>query len=440
MSLCRSNRRGLLLLAFAVAAGWVFLPRPTLGHSKTVIRFWHGFTSKDGEAMLRLVREFNAANSDIEVEVQRIPWGTYYNKLFVAGLAGRAPDVFVAHTIMLARLERGGFIQPVDELLAGSRTDLAKDIDPQMWAAVAMNGQHLGIPLDVHPLGLFYNRKLLREAGLVDANGEAKPPTDWPGFLAAIQQLNRDFNGDGRNDQWGFMFEGTPFIAAYTFMLQEGGRILSPDGQVVLDTPENVAGLEKLRHLTVETKLVPKPGDETAWTSFLQGRVGLFLGGVFMIGGLERQSSIDYAVAPVPQFGAERRIWGDSHVLCLPRSDDQKRSAAAWRFICHLSDHGVDWARGGQVPARISQRESPEFRALPSQSVFAGSVGEVRYLPNVPTTAAIVRDVRFACEEVLRGAVLPREALKRAQAAVELTLARDRETAAAILRQEERPR
>jgi multiple sugar transport system substrate-binding protein len=124
-------------------------------------------------------------------------------------------------------------------------------------------------------------------------------------------------------------------------------------------------------------------------------------------------------------------------VLCLPRIADEQRAAAAWQIVRYLSDHGVAWARGGQVPARISQRQSPEFQALTAQAVFAGSVDAVRYVPNVPTTAAIVRDVRFACEEVLRGAALPEEALTKAQAAVEATLARDREMAAVIRAQGE---
>jgi ABC-type glycerol-3-phosphate transport system substrate-binding protein len=245
MILRRTSRVGLmLLLTLTVAAGLVFLARPNLGSSKLVIRFWHGFTSKDGEAMLQLVRAFNAANPEIEVQVQRIPWGTYYNKLFVAGLAGRAPEVFISHTTMLSRLERGRFLQPVDALVARSDAALAEDIDPHMWAAVAVEGRHLGVPLDVHPLGLFYNRTLLKEAGLVDAQGAPRPPTNWVEFIAALKKLNRDVNGDGRNDQWGFMFEGTPFITAYTFMLQACAGGFTAEHRGPEKTPAVDGGIE----------------------------------------------------------------------------------------------------------------------------------------------------------------------------------------------------
>lgn len=421
------------LVGLAGAHWWHSRPAASpASEPRTALRFWHGFTSKDGEMMLQLVRRFNREHPEIDVQVQRIPWGTYYNKLFVAGLADRAPDVFVSHTIMLSRLARGGFIQPIDDLLARAPFFEPSDINDRVWQAVTLDGRRQGLPLDVHPLGLYYNRALLRAAGIVDEKGEARPPRTWDEFVDAIRRLNRDEDGDGRIDRWGFVFEGTPFITLYTFMLQHGGRILTPDGRVVIDSPENLAALQKARSLTVEEKLVPPPGDETAWTSFLQGKVGLFLGGIFLLGGLERQASLDVAVAPVPQLGPDRAIWGDSHVLCLPKHLDERRRDAAWTFIAYLSNHSAEWARGGQVPVRNSQRATDAFRALPAQSVFAQGLPHVTYLPNVPVTAAILRDLRFACEQVVRGAATPEQALRRAQAEVEATLARDRAQAARL--------
>ncbi|MFY8052261.1 MAG: ABC transporter substrate-binding protein, partial [Armatimonadaceae bacterium] len=60
------------------------------GRKQTTVRFWNGFTGPDGRTMLGLVRKFNAENPDIHVVMQRMDWGTFYNKLFVAGLGGRA--------------------------------------------------------------------------------------------------------------------------------------------------------------------------------------------------------------------------------------------------------------------------------------------------------------------------------------------------------------
>lgn len=393
----------------------------------TTLRFWHGFTGKDGEMMLELVRRFNRENPDIEVAVQRMPWGTYYNKLFVAGLAGRAPEVFVSHSGALPRLQRAEFVRPIDDLAAGARPLPLADFDASALGAVRSDDRLYGVPLDVHPIGLLYNRTLFREAGIVDAHGEPAPPRDWDSFVDALRRLKRDTDNDGRIDQWGFAFEGSSFNILVTWMMQFEGRLLSEERDaVLLSSPENIAALTLARRLVVEEKLVPSPEEETSWASFLQGRVGMFFGGVFMLRSLETQTTIDYAAAPLPQFGPRRAVWGESHVLCLRRDLDPALTDASWRFITFLSDHSVTWARGGQIPVRASLRATPEFQALDVPRVFAGQLDHLRYVQKAPYTFELQREMRIAFDEILRGAATPAEALAKAQRNVEVVMARDR--------------
>src|SRR5689334_5995018 len=90
------------------------------------LRFWNGFTGPDGRTMLGIVREFNASHPGVHVVMQRMLWAQYYNKLFVAGSGGRAPEVFVTHRSALQRFVQAGFVRPADDLL-GTNSD---QIDP----------------------------------------------------------------------------------------------------------------------------------------------------------------------------------------------------------------------------------------------------------------------------------------------------------------------
>src|SRR5688572_7350013 len=90
------------------------------------LRFWNPFSGPDGRTMLRIVKQFQAENPDIRVTVQRMHFGTYYNKLFVAGIGGRAPDVFISHRWALPRFVSAGFARPADDLLGKS----ADQLDP----------------------------------------------------------------------------------------------------------------------------------------------------------------------------------------------------------------------------------------------------------------------------------------------------------------------
>jgi multiple sugar transport system substrate-binding protein len=169
---------------------------PVGGEGVITLRFWNGFTGPDGRTMLRIVQRFNRENPHVHVVMQRIDWATYYNKLFVARLGGRGPDVFVLHTDSVTRFVYAGFLRPCDDLIGDGGLD-ANDFDANVWQSVAFDGKHYAIPLDVHPLGMYYNRTLFKKAGIVDAAGNAKPPTNRQEFLDACQRITNHEKGSG---------------------------------------------------------------------------------------------------------------------------------------------------------------------------------------------------------------------------------------------------
>src|SRR5438270_14041245 len=127
-------------LAFIVVMTAIFASGCDRGEDRAIttrvdLRFWNGFTGPDGRTMLGIVKRFNEANSDVHVTMQRMEWGTYYNKLFVAGLGGRAPEVFVIQTDSLARFTGARFVRAMDDLTGDGELDAA-DFDENGWKAV----------------------------------------------------------------------------------------------------------------------------------------------------------------------------------------------------------------------------------------------------------------------------------------------------------------
>jgi multiple sugar transport system substrate-binding protein len=211
------------------------------GADVVTLRFWNGFTGPDGRTMLRLVQRFNRENPDVHVVMQRIAWDTYYNKLFVARLGGRGPDVFVLHTDSIPRFVYAGFLRPCDDLTSGDGALDPGDFDANVWRSVALGGKHYAIPLDVHPLGMYYNRTLFQEAGIVDAAGNAKPPKDRQEFLDACQRITNHEKG-----RWGFVFTWQR-TNVFTVIRQFGGSIFSDDYvHCTLTEPATIAGLSSV--------------------------------------------------------------------------------------------------------------------------------------------------------------------------------------------------
>ncbi len=419
------RRTALVLLLIATLSAFALTGCRT-GDSRVItIRYWNGFTGPDGTTMLRLVKRFNQENPDVNVLMQRMDWATYYNKLFVAGIGHRAPEVFVLQTLAMLRFSRAHFVRSLDDLVAGANGLNVRQIPPNIWSSVETDGKHYGLPLDIWTLGTYYNKRLFRQAGIVDAQGNPKPPTNREEFLAAAQKLTKR-GQNGAPDQWGFVvtnFESN----IYTLMRQFGGEFFTPDySRCILNNPQNVAALQFCVDLIRKYQVAPPPENFDAWIGFRQGRVGMAFEGIYMLADLQKQTDLDFGGAPVPQFGPHPAVWTGSHNLCLRADLKGRQLDAAWRFLKFLSDHSLDWAAVGQIPARTDLRDTARFQSMPVQAAFAKQIPIVNYLPRITFIFEFQTEFNNAIEKALRGSATPQQALATAETNINAVIARER--------------
>jgi multiple sugar transport system substrate-binding protein len=383
-----------------------------LAGGRIVLDFWNGFTGPDGKTMEKMVHRFTERNPDIDVRMQIIPWGTYYDKLTLSLAYGGAPDLFVVHAARLPEFASFGTLRPLGDLYSAARPPLtAAEFAPVPWRATFFRGRQLALPLDVHPIGLYYNTRLFKEAGIVRSDGTARPPRNWEEFLVDARKLTRDLDGDGRPDQWGFVFtnQRTNWL---TFAGQFGGGILTADGKTCgMDSPQSLAAVRRMHDLIYRYHVAPAPEGVDAWLAFRQGKVGMALEGIYMLASLEEQKGLSFAGAPVPQFGPQPAVWGGSHLLCQPARIAPERARAAWRLMRFLSDDSLLWAEGGQIPTRLSVLRSAQFAALPVQWQFARQLPYVQYEPLVPQLNSLYPFVDPAIEAVLLDLQTPEQAM-----------------------------
>jgi multiple sugar transport system substrate-binding protein len=392
---------------------------------RIVLNYWNGFTGPDGVTMQAMVRQFEAENPDIRVKLQIIPWGTYYDKLTLSLAYGGAPDVFIVQAARFPEFAAHRTLRPLQDLYAAAQPPLGeKDFAPVPWRESFYEGVQVALPLDTHPMGLYYNTKLFREAGIVDAQGNARPPATWDEFVADAQKLTKDTHGEGRPDQWGFVFtnQHTNWL---TFAHQFGADILTPDGKRgAMSSPGAIEATRHMTDLIYRYHVAPKPEGVDAWLAFRTGKAAMALEGIYMVASLEEQHNLQFAGAPVPQFGPQRGVWGGSHMLCQPVGISPERSRAAWRLMRYLSDHSLTWAKAGQVPARLDVTRSPQFQALTVQSQFARQLDYVIYDPQVPRANALNQFADPAIEAALLQLQTPEEAMRDADRRIDQLLKR----------------
>ncbi|HEY0866949.1 MAG TPA: extracellular solute-binding protein [Fimbriimonas sp.] len=383
------------------------LALPAIGKKKTELVFWNGFTGPDGRTMLGMIRRFNEQNPDLHVTMQRMDWATYYNKLMVASVDGRGPQLFIIHAATLPRMVRAGFVSSVDGMFEGPGALPREDFDEYVLEQVEFEKGLVGVPLDIHPQGMYVNLAMLREAGI------SKPPQTRDEFLRAIRAVNKDLDGDGQNDRWGFAltFWRNNF---QSLVPQFGGRYAAPDGRSDLDNPANVKAAEFMGSLTKQ-KLIPPPENGLGWVGFRQKKVAMVWDGVYMLGDLKRLGDFEYIGTPLPLIGEKPGTMADSHVLCIREGITAAEREGAERFTKFLSANSVEWAAAGQVPARKSVRADPEFQKMQVQSAFAEQIPAMMYPLRTPVLFEMTLEIDLAVEKVMRARASAAQALKAAR-------------------------
>ena len=103
----------------------------------------------------------------------------------------------------------------------------ASDFGPANWkAAQGPDGKQYAVPLDIHSIILYYNKDMLKKAGLLGEDGKPKGLDGADNFDAALAKLTangvyRPFGADRRRAGWRIF---------YTLLNQQDGQFLK-DGK-----------------------------------------------------------------------------------------------------------------------------------------------------------------------------------------------------------------
>jgi multiple sugar transport system substrate-binding protein len=377
-----------------------------VGEAEITLEFWNGFTGPDGEDIAKIIADFNEENEgEIAVRTQTMPWANFYDQYRTVVTSGEAPDIAVMHLDQIAGYARYELLTPLDELAADIGL-VKEDFIPEVWNAGEYEGQRYGIPLDVHPLTLFYNVDLLEEAGF------SEPPKTYDELveMSLTVQEKTDAHGIAMPVFW------PSNMIFYSSLHSHGGDSVSEDGLTPLyNSPEGVDALQKMVDLVYEHEVSPSDVQaDGEVTLFRQGKSAFHLNGIWMTAGFEDQDGLNFATAPVPQFGSEDAVWAGSHNFVLPKQQDAdpERQKAAMKFIQYVSENSLQWAKAGQVPATYSVLESDEFKELEHQ--YNASQQNFVFPPSTPFYGDAWGPTGPAVDEAMLGQLTPEEALERA--------------------------
>ena len=339
------------------------------------LSFWNGFTGGDGPFMLELVKRFNSEHKNIVVKNTTVQWADYYAKVPQAVKIGKGPDVGVMHIDQLATNAARKVVIPLDDV--AKALDLKEnDFASVIWKAGVYKDQRYGIPLDMHPLGFYYNNTLLQ------AGGASGPPQDRASFEKAIEGVK------GKNGvQYPFWMPALwpAHLMFMSLLWQNGGQLYNDDTtEAAFNSDAGVQALEWMKSAQDKGWSPKKVAQDAQYVAFKNGKNAMTWDGIWQINDLKK-TSLDWGVAPIPQIFKEKAAWASSHnfVIFNPPGLKKEKVEASKVFINWISEHSADWAKSGQIPARTSVREGAAFKALKEQSALAAQVPYLHFPPSV---------------------------------------------------------
>ncbi len=366
------------------------------------IAFWNGFSGPDGQFMQQLVDRFNSENEQgVTVTMTVQPFTEYYNTLNAAATSNTLPDVVQIHLDQLATNAVRGVIRPISEDILATMSIDGSDFPATVWEGTSYNGERYSIPLDVHPLVMWYNREQWSAAGVADPAGQVLEGEAYEAALQALKESN------GEAIAWSIT-TGFPIEWMFqTLLYQFGGSAFNEDASEA--TWNSEAGVQALTYLKEHQAQFSRPNlpVDAGITAFKQGNDSTEWNGTWQVSNLTGEGYQPGWGAPIPNIGGDYAVFGNAHTLALADHDgneDAAKTAAAACLIDFISANSLVWVEGaGHIPARNSVRESNDFAAVEPQASYAVMAEDVVFPPLVPGITDALAELTEAVADVLAG-------------------------------------
>ena len=233
--------------------------------------------------------EWEAANPGFKVAPEVVGWGQCQDKVTTLAAAGTPVALAYVGSRTLKQFAQNDLIVPVP------MTDEEKasyyNFVPE---TVTFDGTQWGVPVAFSTKALFWNKDLFEAAGL----DPETPPKTWEEKIAFAKQITENTDAAG----YGLVaktFDNTMHQFLH-WVYTNDGLVIDADGNIVLDSPNNLAALTALKDIV--------PYSEEGPTAYEQNEVrAIWLdGGVAMIeasvGAALRaeEAGMNWGVAPLP--------------------------------------------------------------------------------------------------------------------------------------------
>lgn len=374
---------------------------------KMRIQIWHQMIYGHRQVLAEAIQNFEKENPGITIQATYRETEELRSSYQAAAMGGSGPELVYGPSDQIGPFATMGIIRPLDELYSKEHLAL---YDPLALPPFQDKHFMLGALAGNH-LMLIYNKKLI-----------TTPPKNSQELIEIGQKLTKDFDGDGKIDQYGLVFNYTePFFIA-PFISAFGEPFMTDGTQPNLNTVGVRDTFQFILDLRDKYKIIPKECDyETANALFKQGKAAMLINGDWSWGDY-KEIKMDFGIARIPMISETGRwpspMVGTTGYSVNVNVKEPSRLAATLKVLNYLTSEKTQLLfteRVGTLPSLLSLRANAAVKDNPLLQISADIMAVGTPMPVVPEIRGVWDSLRIQYQKILAGSITPTEAAKNAQ-------------------------
>lgn len=314
-----------------------------------------------------MIAQYEEAYPGVKVDYITVPAADFSTKLQTMIASKKTPDVFYLAPENVMPWADSGIIADLSEFVADN------DIfdESNVWEnAIDMyrydgttpgEGAIYGLPKDIGPFAMAYNKDLFAAAGVTAPDPES--PWTWDEFIEAAKKLT---SGDGSSKVYG----SAPY-SLESAVWSNGADWLNADHtEVTVTDPEFVEALQWVADLGLVEGVVPSSEEEGSLGSFqrfLNGQIGMMGIGPWSQGQFWAEADFEWDIMPWPVSPStgEKAVWYGGIGFAVANSSKHKDDAANLAAFLAFNEDAqrTNMEQGQAVPNLIDMAED-EYLAM----------------------------------------------------------------------------
>ena len=413
-----------ILLVFLSILGW-----SGTAISQTQLKFWinSSLGAHEKTAYQKAADEFSQKNPNVKVSVEVVPGSeTDVAKLMTAVRSGAGPDIAVIDRFTVAQRAATGLLVDLTPLIAKEGKDLSQEYSEAPWQEVLYQKKVYALPTNTDARVLFYNKQLLKEAGVdLSEFDPAKGPIDPQRFKEIAFKLNKtDSSGaytrigfvpwleQGWGYTWGYAFGGSFFDFANCKVTATDPGVVK-GYQFVYDWAKALDP-QKARTFVDTYWQWPSVGTlPDSQMPFFTGKVAFVISGNWVFATMKDAApNLDYGVTYIPAPNGQKTSWsGGWSVAILPGAKNVEAAYQLLRFVAGEEGQTILAKEASSLPTMKSLLQRKDLYA-PEYEFFLNLLPVSKSRPPVPVGALYWDKLKEALEAVITNSQTPEAALK----------------------------